>query len=50
MKQRNEKLSQKGRGLGHVTYYLILGHPHYLRWGWSYKRQIWQPDRGWAIL
>ena len=26
-KQRNEKLGQKGRGLGHVTYFWILGPP-----------------------
>ena len=37
---------EQWRGLGHVTYYLILGPPYYLQFGWSYKRQILQPDRG----
>ena len=26
-KERNENLGQKGRDLGHVTYFLILGPP-----------------------
>ena len=38
------------RGLGHVTYFWNLGPPYYLRLGWSYKRQILQPDRGYGIL
>ena len=49
-KQKSEKLGQKGRGLGHVSNFLILGPPYYLRFGWSYRRHVLQPDRGWGIL
>ena len=42
--------AKKGRGISRVTYFLILGQPYYLRLGWSYRRQILQPDRGWRIL
>jgi len=42
--------AKRGRGLGHVTYFWILGPPYYLRFGWSYRRQILQPDRGYGIL
>ena len=49
-KQKNEKLGEKGRGLRHVTYFWILGPPYYLRFGWSYRRHVLQPDRGWGIL
>jgi len=28
-KQKVKKLGQKGHGLGHVTYFLILGPPYY---------------------
>jgi len=37
--------AKMGRGLGHVTYFWILVLPYYLRFGWSYRRQILQPDR-----
>ena len=35
---------QRGRGLGHVTYFLILELPLYLRNGSRYKLQIWCAD------
>jgi len=44
-KQKMKNWAKKWRGLGHVTYFWILWPPYYLRFGWSYKCQILQPDR-----
>jgi len=35
-------MGQKGRGLGHMTYFFNSGTPYCLWMGWSYKRQILQ--------
>ena len=43
---KNEKLGQKGAWPRSRDILLNYGTPYYLRLGWSYKRQILQPDRG----
>ena len=39
--QKMKNQGTKGRGLGYLTYFQILGPPRYLWNGWSYELQIW---------
>ena len=44
------KLGHKGAWPRSRDLFLNFGPPYYLRFGWSYKRQILQPDQGLGIL
>ena len=43
-KQKMKNWAKKGRGLGHVTHFFILGPPLYLWNGLSQRLQIWYAD------
>jgi len=49
-KEKNEKLVKRGRGLGHVTYFLNFGTPVIYPYGWRYKPLILHADWRWGIL